>query len=118
VVSTRGATMNSKEQNYCNECEKQLSECKDSKCKQCEEDKKVAFLSIEKLEKKIFALTVVMVIAITLIGKEFADKIVDIFSGVEQINDKVESFEIPKENKEGETREVSTIHDFSSSWFS
>ena len=36
----------------CLDYQQQLSECKDSKCKQCEEDKKVAIIAIQKLEKK------------------------------------------------------------------
>ena len=102
----------------CLDYQQQLSECKDSKCKQCEEDKKVAFISVQKLEKKVFVLTIIMVIAITLIGKEFTDKIMESFSGFETINQKVESFENPIEIKEGETSEISNNYNFTSYWFS
>ena len=103
----------------CLDYQQQLSECKDSKCNQCEEDKKVAIIAIQKLEKKVFALTIIIAITITLIGKEFADKIMESFSSFEKITEKVESA-IPNSNetKEGETREVSMNYDFSSFWFS
>ena len=83
------------------------------------EDKKVAIIAIQKLEKKVFALTIIIAITITLIGKEFADKIMESFSSFEKITEKVESA-IPNSNetKEGETREVSMNYDFSSFWFS
>lgn len=102
----------------CLEYQQQLAECKDSKCKQCEEDKKAALFSIEKLNKKVFTLTIIMVIAITLIGKDFADKIMDSFNSFEQIEQKTELFEQPTNIKEGETSEVSTTYEFPSSWFS
>lgn len=102
------------EKNDCQECEEQLAQCKESKCKQCEEDKKGAFILIKDLEKKVFILTVVVVIAITLIGKEFADQIISSLSTLEQIEDSTKSIIEPKTEENGETREVS-VNDIDSS---
>lgn len=102
------------EKKDCQECEEQLAQCKESKCKQCEEDKKGAFVLIKQLEKKVFILTVVVVIAVTLIGKEFAEQIVDSLSTLEEIQDSTESIIEPKAEENGETREVS-VNDIDSS---
>lgn len=102
----------------CLDYQQQLAECKDSKCKQCEEDKKAALFSIEKLNKKVFTLTIILVIAITLMGKDLADKLMESFNTFEQINKKTETIEIPSNTKEGETSEVSTIYELPSFWFS
>jgi hypothetical protein len=96
----------------CIECQKQLAQCKEAKCKQCEEDKKGAFVLINKLEKKVLALTIVVVIAITLIGKELADEIVNSLSAFESVQEKANS--VLETEEKGETREVS-INDTNSS---
>lgn len=97
----------------CKECQKQLAQCKEAKCKQCEEDKAGLFFLNKKLEKRVFILTIVLVVAITLIGKEFADEIINSLSAFESVQDKANS--VLETEEKGETREVS-VNDTDSSF--
>ena len=106
--------MTKNQKNDCQECEEQLAQCKETKCKQCEEDKKSAFILIKDLEKKVFILTVVVVIAITLIGKEFADYIMSSLSTLEDMQGSTKEIVETKSEENGETREVS-VNDIDSS---
>jgi hypothetical protein len=73
----------------CVEYEKQLSECKDSKRKECEEKSKEQSAKIAALEKKIMTLTIVGAVAVTVIGKEMTDKIIDSFKNVQEVQQKI-----------------------------
>lgn len=109
--------MSQKEQLDCKDCQKELQDCKFSKCKQCEEDKIAAFAIIKKYEKKIFTLTIIIAIVATLLGKDFIEKVIDSFSTFEKVEQKVELQTEPLKIEKEETRGISS-NDISSYWFS
>jgi hypothetical protein len=78
-----------KEECNCQEIKNKLEECKERKHKDCEEFSKEQSKKIVLLEKKIMTMTIVGVIAITLIGKELTDKIINAFSTVETIQQRI-----------------------------
>lgn len=73
----------------CQELKEQLENCKERKHKDCEETTKEQSKKIVLLEKKIMTMTIVGVIAITIIGKEMADKVMNAFSTVETIQQRI-----------------------------
>jgi hypothetical protein len=82
----------------CLEYQKQLSECKERKNKDCEEKTKEQSSRISILEKKIMTLTIVGAVAVTVIGKEMVDKIINKFNDVQQVQDKLTGSISKKEN--------------------
>lgn len=85
------------------EMKARLEECKDAKHNECKEEKAKAFATISKLEKKIIAFQIIAAIAITLIGKEMADKIYDHFTQATEIVDRIKP---PIGEKESGSNEV------------
>lgn len=73
----------------CEELKQQLADCKDAKHKDCKEKTEQQSVKIAALEKKIMTLTIVGAVAVTVIGKEMVDKIVDAFNNVQQVQDKL-----------------------------
>ena len=67
------------------ECE----ELKKQQQNECKEKTQQQALKIQQLEKKLMTLTIVGAVAITVIGKEMVDKIMNAFSGVQQIQQKL-----------------------------
>lgn len=82
----------------CLEYQKQLTECKERKHKDCEEKTKEQSTRISILEKKIMTLTIVGAVAVTVIGKEMVDKILVKFNDVQQVQDKLTGNLEKKEN--------------------
>lgn len=87
----------------CLEYQKQLSECKERKHKDCEEKTKEQSSRISILEKKIMTLTIVGAVAVTVIGKEMVDKIINKFTEVQQVQDKLVGNITKKENNTNES---------------
>jgi hypothetical protein len=85
----KGDTMAKEEPCDCIEYERKLAECKESKHKECEEKTKEQNTKIMMLEKRIMGLTIVVVIAATLMGKQMMDKVMNIFDDVETIQQKI-----------------------------
>jgi cell division protein FtsL len=75
----------------CEELKQQLADCKDAKHKDCKEKTEQQSVKIAALEKKIMTLTIVGAVAVTVIGKEMADKVIDAFGTVEQVQEKISS---------------------------
>lgn len=73
------------------EMKSRLDECKEGKHNECKEEKAKAFATISKLEKKLIAFQIIAAIAITVIGKEMADKIYDHFTQATEIVDKIQN---------------------------
>jgi hypothetical protein len=73
----------------CKEYERKLAECKESKHKECEEKTKEQNIKIMMLEKRIMVLTIIVVIAVTLMGKQMTDNVMSIFDDVETIQNKI-----------------------------
>jgi hypothetical protein len=70
----------------------QPCECEDLKRQQqreCKEKTEQQAIKIAALEKKIMMLTIIGVIAMTVIGKEMTDKIINTFSNVQQVQQKL-----------------------------
>lgn len=84
--------------NELNEMKSRLDECKEGKHNECKEEKAKAFITISKLEKKITAFQIIAAIAITVIGKELADKIYDHFTQATEIVEKIQNPIGDKEN--------------------
>ncbi|MEY4542874.1 MAG: hypothetical protein RL411_951 [Bacteroidota bacterium] len=73
----------------CEELKQQLADCKDAKHKDCKEKTEQQSVKIAALEKKIMTLTIVGAVAVTVIGKEMVDKIIDAFNNVTEVQEKI-----------------------------
>lgn len=67
------------------ECE----ELKKQQQNECKEKTQQQALKIQQLEKKLMTLTIVGAVAVTVIGKEMVDKIINAFSNVQEVQQKI-----------------------------
>lgn len=92
--------MQKEHQEDCLKCKDELADCIKRRCRDCEEENEEKTKKIVLLEKKIFRMTIIGTVAITLIGKELAENIMDSFSQVEKITGMVDQ---PLSGKESDT---------------
>lgn len=93
-------TMHTENHSGCQKCLEELADCRKHGLKTCEEENEEKTAKIVELEKKIFRFAILAAVAVTLIGKELMNKIMDSFSQAESV---IEKIEVPSGGKEGDT---------------
>lgn len=92
--------MHTKEPCECTKMQEELADCRKQRQRNCEEENQKKDEKIVLLEKKISRMTIIGVIAITLLGEAIVDEVMDIFTKVEQVSDKIQA---PISGKESDT---------------
>jgi dynactin complex subunit len=86
-----------------NEMKARLEECKEAKHNECKEERAKAVATISSLENKLTLFKIIAAVAVTVIGKEMAEKIYDRFIQATNI---VEQVQNPIGEKESGSNEV------------